>query len=167
MSELRDSGIWTLEGTWKVLWPSRDFSLWKEFVRFSFFSGGGGGQRVSLGSRERAGPGSMQHRAGHLAEAVQVTLYRYARDTPSPQDTLNSLSPFPPCPHSISTRGPSHPVHHRRWSLCDAGLRNCPHPPVARWPAQGTGHGGVPSHQVLRCTHKGRDLLTFSSGSNG
>ena len=29
MSELRDSGIWTLEGTWKV--------LWKEFVRFSFF----------------------------------------------------------------------------------------------------------------------------------
>ena len=64
-----------------------------------------------------------------------------------------------PCPHSISTRGPSLPVHHRRWSLCDAGLRSCPHPPVGRWPAPGTGHGGVPSDQVLRCTHKGRDLL--------
>lgn len=53
--------------------------------------------------RTGAGPGSMQHRAGHLTEAVQVTLYQYVRDTPSPQDTLNSLSPFPPCPHSIST----------------------------------------------------------------
>lgn len=49
-----------------------------------------------------------------------------------------------PCPHSISTRGPSHIVHHRRWSLCDAGLRSCPHPPVGRWPAQGTGHGESP-----------------------
>lgn len=93
--------------------------------------------------RTEAGLGSMQHRTGHLAEAVQVTLYWCERDTASPRDTLNS--PSHPCPHSISIHGPSHPVHHRRWSLCDAGLRNCPHPPVGKWPAQETGHRGVPS----------------------
>lgn len=118
--------------------------------------------------RTEAGPGSMQHRTGHLAEAIQVTLYWCVRDTPSPKDTLNSPSSFPtpaPTPSQftacptlcITGGGPSVTLgyvtaHIRQW---EGGL---PRRLVT---------GESPLHQVLRCKQKGRDLLTFSSGSNG
>lgn len=60
-------------------------------------------------NRTEAGPGSLQHRTGHPAEAIQVTPCRYMWDTPSPQDTVNSPSPFPtPAPLHLNS-GPVPP----------------------------------------------------------